>query len=137
MKKAVFALFCVIIGLATGCESAASHSKAVSEDSQTEKFTLGNVQRKVSKGNSQADVASALGSPNIVTKDSSGKEAWVYDKVAREVSYSHDQGGVWLILGAYGKEAGAARSGQRTLTVVIKFDDQGQVNDVTYHSSQF
>jgi hypothetical protein len=137
MKKAVLALFCVIIGLATGCESAASHSKALNDEPPVEKFTLGNVQRKVSKGMSQADVASSLGSPNIVTKDSSGKEAWIYDKVAREVSYSHDQGGVWLILGAYSKEAGASRTSQSTLTVVIKFDDQGQVNDVTYHSSQF
>jgi hypothetical protein len=72
-----------------------------------------------------------------VTKDATGKEAWIYDKAAREVTYSHDQGGIWLILAGYGKEAGASRSSQRTLTVVIKFDDKGQVDDVTYHSSQF
>jgi hypothetical protein len=122
--------------LVTGCESAAQHQKAVSEE-PVEKFTLGNVQRKISKGMSQADVAASLGSPNIVTKDANGKEAWVYDKMAREVAYSHDQGGVWLILGAYSKEAGATRTSQRTLTVVIKFDPIGQVDDVTYHSSQF
>lgn len=137
MQKIVFTLFCLGIILATGCQSAHQHSQAISDEPPAEKFTLGNVQRKVSKGMSQADVAVALGSPNIVTKDANGKEAWVYDKVAREVSYSHDQGGVWLILGAYSKEAGASRTGQRTLTVVIKFDDKGQVGDVTYHSSQF
>lgn len=137
MNKIIITLFCVAVGLVAGCQSAHQHSQAVSNEPPAEQFTLGNVQRKVSKGMSQADVASALGSPNIVTKDANGKEAWVYDKVAREVSYSHDQGGVWLILGAYNKEAGASRTGQRTLTVVIKFDDQGQVGDVTYHSSQF
>ncbi len=136
MKKAYFALFCMLIGLITGCQTASQHQKELSEE-PTEKFTLGNVQRKIEKGMSQAEVASSLGSPNIVTKDANGKEAWVYDKVAREVSYSHDQGGVWLILGAYSKEAGASRTSQRTLTVVIKFDDKGHVDDVTYHASQF
>lgn len=137
MQKILGMLFCFVIGLATGCQSAHQHSQAISNEPPAEQFTLGNVQRKISKGMSQADVAAALGSPNIVTKDAHGKEAWVYDKVAREVSYSHDQGGVWLILGAYNKEAGASRSSQRTLTVVIKFDDKGQVGNVTYHSSQF
>ena len=136
MKNRVFALIAVIVGLASGCQPASSHAKDVHDDS-LEKFTLGNVQRKIQKGASQADVASALGSPNIVTKDAHGKESWVYDKVAREVAYSHDQGGVWLILGAYSKDAGATRSNQRTLTVVIKFDDKGAVDDVTYHSSSF
>lgn len=137
MNVLVAFLFCIAIALATGCQSAAQHSKSISDEPPAEQFTLGNVQRKISKGMSQADVASALGSPNIVTKDANGKEAWVYDKAAREVSYSHDQGGVWLILGAYSKDAGASRTRQRTLTVVIKFDDKGQVGDVTYHSSQF
>lgn len=137
MKKALFVVVCVAFGFLTGCQSAAQHQKDVAEPDNIEKFTLGNVQRKIAKGNSQADVASSLGSPNIVTRDSSGREAWVYDKVARDVSYSRDNGGVWLILGAYSKEAGAVRSSQRTLTVVIKFDDKGLVDDVTYHSSQF
>lgn len=136
MKKALFALPLVVVGLATSCQTAATHQKDVA-DEHTEKLTLGTVQRKVQRGMSQADVAGALGSPNIVTKDVNGKEAWIYDKAAREVTYSHDQGGVWLILGGYSKEAGASRSTQRTLTVVIKFNDQGHVDDVTYHSSQF
>ena len=134
--KYIVALICVAFGIFTGCQSAAQHQKDVSEE-PVEKFTLGNVQRKIQKGMSQADVASSLGSPNIVTKDAFGKESWVYDKAAREVAYSHDQGGVWLILGAYSKDAGASRTSQRTLTVVIKFDEQGKVSDVTYHSSQF
>ncbi len=136
MKNKIFALFAVMLVLFSGCQTAASHTKDLGDDS-TEKFTLGNVQRKIQKGASQADVAQALGSPNIVTKDATGKESWIYDKVAREVAYSHDSGGAWLILGAYGKEAGASRQSQRTLTVVIKFDDKGSVDNVTYHSSSF
>lgn len=89
---------------------------------------------------SQADVATALGSPNIVTKDSEGKETWIYDKIASEVSYSRSAGGTGLIinlLGGYGKEAGAVSSTQKTLTVVIKYDDNGLVDSFSYHASKF
>ncbi len=86
---------------------------------------------------SQADVATALGSPNIVTKDSDGHEAWVYDKIATEASYSNASGGVFLILGGYSKNAGASSTTQKTLTVVIKFDDAQKVASVAYHASKF
>ena len=125
-----------LTGLASSCQSAASHQNDVSAD-DTEKFTLGTVQRKVQIGMTQAEVARSLGSPNIVSKDVGGKEAWIYDKAARDVTYSRSETGVWFIIGAYGKETGAARNSQKTLTVVIKFDDRGLVEDVSYHASQF
>jgi len=116
-------------------------------------MTLGVVQKQIHVGMSQADVASALGSPNIVTKDSSGKETWIYDKIATEASYSSDSGSVGggvggggfagpaLILGgvggAYNRQAGAASSTQKTLTVVIKFDQNNNVESFTYHTSKF
>jgi len=56
--------------------------------SQEREMTLGIVQKEIRVGLSQADVAAALGSPNIVTKDSADKETWVYDKIASEASYS-------------------------------------------------
>ena len=127
MKKAIMfvcALFLV------GC---APHTPS----EKPEKFTLGNVQRKIEKGMTQAEVAESLGSPNIVTRDAHGKEAWVYDKMARDVTRAQNEVGVWFIVGAYRSQNSASTSTQRTLTVVIKFDDKGQVDDVTYHSSQF
>jgi hypothetical protein len=98
---------------------------------------------------SQGDVATALGSPNIVTRDSEEKETWIYDKIASEVSYSRDSGSVGgvggaagggvagLIIGGYSKQAGAASSTQKTLTVIIKFDKVGNVESFTYHTSKF
>lgn len=127
--------FLLIFAVTVSCRTGGNHQQSLTNE-ETEKFTLGTVQKKISVGMSQADVAQALGSPNIVTKDARGKEAWIYDKAAKEVSYSQDQGGVWLILGGYSKEAGASRTSQKTITVVIKFDG-GVVSDVTYHSSQF
>ncbi len=101
---------------------------------------------------SQADVASALGSPNIVTRDSEGRETWIYDKVATEYFYSKDAGsvgggagggaipGASLILGLfggnYGRESGAYSQTQRTLTIIIKFKDN-KVDTFAYHASEF
>lgn len=101
----------------------------------------------------QTEVAEVLGSPNIVTKDAGGDESWVYDKVASEASYSSDRGGVsgagagggvvgdalllGGLLGNYERQAGASATTQRTLTVVIKFNDAKRVKDFSYHSSKF
>jgi outer membrane protein assembly factor BamE (lipoprotein component of BamABCDE complex) len=126
----------ITLFLFTGCQPAAKHAEALGNSDQ-ERLTVGVVQKRIQVGMSQAEVAQTLGSPNIVTKDAKGKEAWVYDKAAREVTYSSDNGSVWLIIGGYSKEAGASRSSQKTLTVVIKFDDKNLVEGVSYHSSQF
>jgi hypothetical protein len=112
------------------------HDQRVRSAAERE-MTLGVVQKEIRVGLSQAEVVERLGSPNIVTRDAAGKETWVYDKVATEASYSTSQlYGTILILGA-GQAAGAARSSQRTLTVVIKFDDQQRVESFSYHASKF
>lgn len=134
----VFVLFVPIFTLIafSGCMmSAYEHHKELPQTQERE-TTVGIVQRDIKKGMSQADVAEALGSPNIVTKDSNGLETWIYDKIASEVSYSQSGGGILVLLGFQEKEAGAAASTQRTLTVVIKFKDNS-VHDFSYHSSKF
>lgn len=116
------------------------------------KLTLGAAQKSVKIGTSQTDVALALGSPNIVTTDSDGKETWIYDKVASVQSYStngfeigaklggggygsHGAGG-GIIGTSYGVSSGNAQSNQRTLTIVIKFNKQ-KVESFKYHMSNF
>jgi outer membrane protein assembly factor BamE (lipoprotein component of BamABCDE complex) len=137
MKKAALVLaLCSTAALATGCSRASTHADRLHSAHERE-MTLGLVQKEIHHGMSQGDVAAALGSPNIVTKDKEGHETWIYDKIASEVSYSQDMGGVWLILGGYHKEAGARGSTQKTLTVVIKFDEQSHVDKVSYNSSRF
>lgn len=102
-----------------------------------ESFTLGQVQKSIRVGMAQAEVAEALGSPNIVTKDDSGHESWVYDKIASEVQ-SGGSGGYWTLIlvgGSWGRSG--TTSTQRTLTVVIKFDARSRVKAVSYHASKF
>jgi len=136
----------------TGCMSAHQHYQQT-HGAQERRMTLGIVQKEIRKGMSAADVAEVLGSPNIVTIDSEGREVWVYDKVSTDVTYSTDTGGAGVLLllgaaggdalggglgsGSYSRSAGAQSKTQRTLTVVIKYDEAKKVRDFAYHSSQF
>ena len=115
MKKlSVFALLPLFIVsfLISGCMTASQHQQELPQ-AQEREMTVGVVQREIYKGMSGADVAEALGSPNIVTKDSDGLETWVYDKIATEASYSSSSAGTGLILSllvGYNKESGASAS---------------------------
>ena len=112
-------------------------------------FTLGLVQKALRPGLRQADVAERLGSPNIVTHEADGREAWVYDKVSSEREVSGQSvgaggagsgagGSVWGILGVTaGKRSEKSKSSQRTLTVVIRFSAAGAVESFTWHDTRF
>jgi outer membrane protein assembly factor BamE (lipoprotein component of BamABCDE complex) len=138
--------------LSGGCISAQKHYEDT-HGAQERAMTVGTVQKEIRKGMSGADVASVLGSPNIVTTDAEGLEVWVYDKISTDVTYSQSSGGgiIGLLVGGgggnvgggagaggnYNRNAGAASTTQRTLTVVIKFDNEKKVRDFSYHASQF
>lgn len=127
----------IAVGCIGGC-SASYHAEEVSAASgKSDKLTVGKVQSQISKGMTGGQVVEVLGSPNIVTTDEQGREVWVYDRFATEVVASQSSGGVWLILGAVGGSSGAASKSQRSLTVVIKFDEAKRVRDLAYHSSSF
>jgi hypothetical protein len=138
MRVNVFscALLVSVAAVAGGCTTAAEHQQQLGSTAERA-MTVGIVQKEIHAGLTQDEVASALASPNIGTRDAGGRETWIYDKVASEASYSRsDAYGTILILGA-GNAAGAAAQTQRTLTVVIKFGTDARVETFTYHSSRF
>ena len=138
----------VAVLLLPGCMTVAEHKAAVQDD-PADRVTAGTVQREIKVGMSGADVASVLGSPNIVSTDEQRREVWIYDKIATTAAYSKSSGGISaLILGltdslgggvAAGSSqgAGAISSTQRTLTIIIKFDKNGEVRDFSYRTSRF
>ena len=141
------ALFASIVTLA-GCMSAADHKADVQNDSG-DRVTVGTVQKEITIGMSGAEVAAALGSPNIVSTDEERREVWIYDKIATDVAYSNSSGGISSLLvgigstiggaagGSANRSAGASSTSQRTLTVIIKFDNDKKVRDFAYHTSRF
>ena len=130
--------------MATGC-TAQQHAAQVRAAEDTNRLTVGTVQREIRMGMSATEVAEVLGSPNIVTTDDTRQETWIYDRISSDVTYSRSSGAiVGLLFGssAAGAGIGSAESGstsrsQRTLTVVIKFDDYSRVRDFSYHTSRF
>lgn len=100
-------------------------------------LTVGTVQREIKVGMDAGSVAEVLGSPNIVTTDADGNEKWIYDKVSSDrVVESGGFGGGIIIFGG-SKSKATSSSTQRTLTIVIKFDENDLVRDVAYNYSQF
>jgi outer membrane protein assembly factor BamE (lipoprotein component of BamABCDE complex) len=109
-----------------------------------ENLTVGTVQREVRIGMSGAEVAEVLGSPNIVTTDEDRLETWIYDKVSSQSVTTDTSGAVAVLrfISDIGPIAASSRSrsqssSQRTLTVVIKFDESDRVRDFAYHTSRF
>lgn len=134
----------MVLLLTFGC-SATHHATDVREADSINRITVGTVQKEIALGMSAADVASVLGSPNIVTTDDERQETWIYDKISSDVTYSRSSGTiVGMIFGSSAAgagvgttSAGSSSSSQRTLTVIIKYDGVNRVRDFSYHTSRF
>lgn len=111
----------------SGC-SASYHAEQAQKALQGNQVTVGTVQKEIRKGMSGAEVAAALGSPNIVSTDETGREVWIYDKIS--TARVHSSGGLFI-------DTGATSTSQQTLTIIIKFDDKHNVRDFAYHTSRF
>lgn len=132
----------------TACTPASQHAEQVRAN-DSDRISVGKVQREIRIGMSSAEVATALGSPNMVTTDEQRREQWVYDKIATESVYSKSTGGVGALIlaipsavfggagGSTSAAAGAISTQQRTLTVIVKFDADHKVRDFAYHNSSF
>lgn len=139
--------FLVASAMLTGCQ--ANYHKQAVQDDTGDRITIGKVQKEIRIGMSGADVAQALGSPNIVTTDDQHREVWVYDKISTEYVYSNSSGGVNALLIGLGSDVagggGAGMSGssgaksttQRTMTIIIRYNKEGKVRDFSYNSSSF
>ena len=129
-------MFLVVIALLSGC--------APLSGSTDRNLTAGTVQRQIHIGMSGAEVAESLGSPNIVTTDEDRNETWIYDKFSSQVTASETRGatGTLRYLEVWGPIAATSKSNrkttsQKTLTVIIKFDELDKVRDFAYHTSRF
>jgi outer membrane protein assembly factor BamE (lipoprotein component of BamABCDE complex) len=101
-------------------------------------LTHGNVQLHVKVSETtQAQVLEAFGAPNVTTIDGSGQEVWAYQRHAT-VSQNSSSSNYWtvVLLGGANKAAGFEET-QRTMTLLIKFDEKKVVSDFRSRSSEF
>ena len=126
--------------LIAGCTSSSIYNPQTDEN-----LTVGKVQKEVRIGMPGGDVAQVLGSPNIVSTDEDRNEVWIYDKISTQYINTDMQAGILAIGGgsdvvglpSVGGKQSSGASSQRTLTVVIKFDENNLVRDFAYHTSRF
>lgn len=131
-KKNAIAVLLTVVAL-SGCVTASYQRKDVQDDSG-DRVTVGTVQKEIRKGMSGAEVAGALGSPNIVSTDEKGWEVWIYDKIATDRVYSHSDAGLKFLTSG---SSGASSTSQKTLTVIIKYDQDKKVREFAYHTTRF
>ncbi len=125
-----------LIVLLVGCLTAMGcHASFPSE--KQDRMTIAKVQKEIKVGMSSADVVEVLGSPNMVTTDDLRRETWVYDKISTQIDSSGSEMGVWFLLGAGGSSRASSRTSQKTLTIIVKFDNSNKVRDFAYRTSSF
>jgi outer membrane protein assembly factor BamE (lipoprotein component of BamABCDE complex) len=108
-------------------------------------LTVGVVQQSVYIGMSGTEVAMALGSPNIVSTDEFRNEVWIYDRFSTERVQTEGPDAIALLQSLVDRGGAldgtssrqSESSSQKTLTVIIKFDEDGLVRDYAYHTSRF
>lgn len=101
-------------------------------------LTQGNVQLSVEVGKTtKADIIENFGSPNITTRDGSGKEIWTYQRSA-QAAQSSSKSGYWNIIlaGESGRSSGFETT-SRMITLIIKFDSNDIVSDFNSRTSNF
>jgi hypothetical protein len=84
-----------------------------------------------------AEVVEVLGSPNMVTKNAEGNETWVYDKIHSEYEATRSESGICLILFGGSSSKASGSSSERTLTIVVHFDENSRVIDFSYRTTSF
>ena len=149
MKIKNLFIFLILI-IEFGCASPIERVNELKPETEKNSLTVGKVQQTIKKGMTQTEVAEALGSPNMVTKDKENIETWVYDKLRTEIISASANDKVGLVLGTnfggddVGVAGGASRSNsanntirsQKTLTIILKFK-KGMLDQYTYNASSF
>jgi outer membrane protein assembly factor BamE (lipoprotein component of BamABCDE complex) len=128
-----------ILAVAVACAAAGCVSTQYEPvTTRNNDLTHGNVQLNLKVAETtQAQVLEAFGAPNVTTIDGSGQEVWMYQRHAT-VSQNSSSSNYWtvVLLGGSNKAAGFEET-QRTMTLLIKFDDKKVVADFRSRSSEF
>jgi outer membrane protein assembly factor BamE (lipoprotein component of BamABCDE complex) len=132
MKNRILAAALAIMTL-QGCATAPAPV-----DQRNSALTSGNVSLNLAVGQtSQAQVLEVFGAPNIVTMDGQRNEVWSYQRHAT-VSQASAGSNYWtVVLFGGGQYAEGFQQTQRTITLIIKFDQNKIVSDFRSRTSDF
>lgn len=125
------ALLASFLLLGSGCVNQQTQS------SNADRLTIASVQRSIRIGMTSSDVVGILGAPNMVTTDEKRNETWVYDRMCTSIQGSSNEGYFTIILAGGRSSRYSRQTSQRSLTIIIMFDEQGKVRDFRYRQTSF
>jgi len=102
---------------------------------EAQEFAVDAMQREIKVGLDQASVLSALGPANRVSSDSQRREVWTYENISSDRVDTESSVGGGIIVFAGGKSPDVNSPSQRTLTLVIYYDEAKKVRKFAYNYS--
>lgn len=134
----LFVLFALLLtSCATNYEGYSRRGRGARAPIEEENLTVAAAQKSIRVGMSGAEVAEVLGSPNVVSNDAQGRETWIYDRMSTVSSAQSSSAGAWLLIFGASSGRSARSTSQRTLTIIVYFDNDGLVRDLRYRQSSF
>lgn len=137
MRSLKYVIF-PLLALFTACKSAPQQVNDVQAAQNADaRLTLGTIESQLHNGMSSAAVIETFGPPNIVTTDDQRREVWVWDRISTMRAHTSSGGWATILILGIGDKANTTSVSQRTLTLIVKFDDMKKVRDFSYRYSNF
>ncbi len=102
---------------------------------EAQELAVDAMQREIKVGLDQASVLEALGPDHRVSSDSERREVWTYENISSDRVDTESSVGGGIIVFGPGKGPGVNSPSQRTLTLVIYYDEAKKVREIAYNYS--
>ena len=134
MKKIVYISIIFLSILTTG---SFAQDKDVNISLKSSELTFGTAKKHIKPGvTKQEEIVSIFGSAdNLVMRD--GKETWIYDRLQVETSTSAEGNFINLLIIGANNRTSNVTTRTKNLTLIIKFDAKGIVEDFNVRSGGY
>jgi len=134
MKKLVYISIIFLSILTTG---SFAQDKDVNISLKSSELTFGTAKKHIKPGvTKQEEIVSIFGSAdNLVMRD--GKETWIYDRLQVETSTSAEGNFINLLIIGANNRTSNVTTRTKNLTLIIKFDAKGIVEDFNVRSGGY
>jgi hypothetical protein len=114
-----------------------AQDKDVNISLKSSELTFGTAKKNIKPGiTKQEDIVSIFGSAdNMIMRD--GKETWIYDRLKVETSTSAEGSFINLLIVGGSNRSSNVSSSTKNLTLIIKFDSKGIVEDFNVRSGGY
>ena len=114
-----------------------AQEKDINVSLKSSELTFGTAKKNIKPGiTKQEDIVSIFGSAdNMIMRD--GKETWIYDRLKVETSTSAEGSFINLLIVGGSNRSSNVSSSTKNLTLIIKFDSKGIVEDFNVRSGGY